>query len=221
MNDENMLNQNNENNLYNTKGPTQKMKTCKYCQMEIPKKAKICPNCRKKQSGKLKWIVIVVVIIIIIAAIAGSGDDDTDIKKTGEAGEESQQENIKKGYNVGDVVETDGYKITYISAGQYESTNEFMQPKEGYVYWQFEFKFENISDSDKTVSTLWDWECYVDNSKVDQTWVGDDSGLDATLSSGRETQGTIYFEVPEDAKSIELEYTLNTWDDDKIIFIGK
>ena len=29
-------------------------KICKHCQSEIPKKAKICPNCRKKQGGKLK-----------------------------------------------------------------------------------------------------------------------------------------------------------------------
>ena len=66
-----------------------------------------------------------------------------------------------------------------------------------------------------------DWECYADNSKVDQSWIGDDSGLDATLSSGRETQGTIYFEVPQDAQSVELEYDVNFWQSDKIIFVGK
>ena len=26
-------------------------KVCKHCQTEIPKKAKVCPNCRKKQGG--------------------------------------------------------------------------------------------------------------------------------------------------------------------------
>lgn len=26
-------------------------KVCKYCKSEIPKKAKVCPNCRKKQGG--------------------------------------------------------------------------------------------------------------------------------------------------------------------------
>ncbi len=28
-------------------------KKCKYCQSEIDKKAKICPNCKKKQGGSL------------------------------------------------------------------------------------------------------------------------------------------------------------------------
>lgn len=33
------------------------VKKCKHCQSDIPKKAKICPNCRKKQGGKLKFII--------------------------------------------------------------------------------------------------------------------------------------------------------------------
>ena len=50
-------------------------KVCKYCKSEIPKKAKVCPNCRKKQGGIGKWIVIAVIVIIVIAAISGGGDD--------------------------------------------------------------------------------------------------------------------------------------------------
>ena len=68
---------------------------------------------------------------------------------------------------------------------------------------------------------MMDWECYADNSKVDQTWIADDNGLDATLSAGREAEGAVYFEVPEDAESIELEYDINFWQSDKIVFVGK
>lgn len=48
------------------------MKKCKYCQTEIDSKAKICPNCKKKQ-GKPKWLIVLIVIIaiMIIAAVAG------------------------------------------------------------------------------------------------------------------------------------------------------
>lgn len=52
------------------------MKTCKYCKSEINDKAKVCPNCRKKQSSKGKFIAILIVAIIIIAALGSSGDDD-------------------------------------------------------------------------------------------------------------------------------------------------
>lgn len=47
-------------------------KLCKHCKTEISKKAKVCPQCRKKQSGIGKWIVIAIVIFILIGAL-GSG----------------------------------------------------------------------------------------------------------------------------------------------------
>ena len=43
-------------------------KKCKHCQTDIPKKAKVCPNCKKKQGGKLKTVFIVILIIGIIGS---------------------------------------------------------------------------------------------------------------------------------------------------------
>lgn len=56
----------------------QKTKTCKHCKTEIPSGAKVCPNCRKKQGGVLKWVIIAIVAIGIIGAAAGSGSSDSD-----------------------------------------------------------------------------------------------------------------------------------------------
>ena len=64
------------------KRETNETKICKHCKTEIPAGAKICPNCRKKQGGKLKWIIIAVVAIGIICAAAGGNDDSsTETKK--------------------------------------------------------------------------------------------------------------------------------------------
>lgn len=66
-----------------------------------------------------------------------------------------------------------------------------------------------------------DWECHADNSKIDQSWIDDDNGLDAALSSGRTTQEAVFFEVPVGAQSIELEYLINFLQSDRLVFVGK
>lgn len=55
---------------------TNETKICKHCQTEIPKKAKICPNCRKKQ-GKKGWLIIAAVVVVIIIAVTSIGNGDT------------------------------------------------------------------------------------------------------------------------------------------------
>ncbi|MBQ7147871.1 MAG: hypothetical protein IJR96_03870 [Pseudobutyrivibrio sp.] len=52
-------------------------KICKYCKTDIPKDAKICPNCRKKQKGKLGIIIAVVIVLLLIGCVAGSGSDSS------------------------------------------------------------------------------------------------------------------------------------------------
>ena len=54
-------------------------KKCKHCQSDIPKKANVCPVCRRKQGGKLKWVFLVIFIIIVLPFVGGgkgSGEKD-------------------------------------------------------------------------------------------------------------------------------------------------
>lgn len=52
------------------------MKKCKYCKSEIDKKAKICPNCRKKQSNSLIRILCIIIGIIVICVGISSLSND-------------------------------------------------------------------------------------------------------------------------------------------------
>lgn len=73
-----------ETNQQETIGSIQN-KQCKHCKMEIPKDAKVCPHCRKKQGGKGKWIIIGVVVVLILLGAAGgdSGKSESpDITET-------------------------------------------------------------------------------------------------------------------------------------------
>lgn len=206
----------------------EKTKLCKYCQSEISKKAKICPNCRKKQGGIGKTLAVVIFLFLIIgAASSGSesekGTDENPKKVTNEANDsdsennETNNEDVKNEFVVGDVVETSNFEISFLSSSEYNPNNEFLKPQEGYVYWRFEFEFENISDSDQTVSSMIDWGCYADDYDMKQSWIGEDS-LDAQLSAGKKAKGAIYFELPKEFANATLEYKTNYWNNNKVIF---
>ncbi len=119
-------------------------------------------------------------------------------------------------YTVGQTAEGD-LSITFVNCYQYDSDNEFVQPKEGYRYVTFEFEVENTSSSDHSISSF-SFQCYADGVKCDGCYVRDDD-LSATLSSGKKAVGTVSFEVPLGASVIEAEYEDNIWTSSKIIFL--
>lgn len=45
-----------------------KLRPCRHCGIMIPKKAKICPNCKLPQKRKFGWILVMLLLIVIIAA---------------------------------------------------------------------------------------------------------------------------------------------------------
>lgn len=105
-------------------------KKCKYCQSEIDKKAKICPNCRKKQ-GMPKWLIaIIVVVVIAIFASAGGGSEESGNANNGGSGTNTQKVE-KFTYNV-----TNEYQDTF--SYYIEGTVKNNKDKD-YSYVQIEF----------------------------------------------------------------------------------
>ena len=135
---------------------------------------------------------------------------------------EDETTKVTKPSNVfapGETVTTDKFKIKFISCELYTDYKSYQEPDKGYVYYRFEFEFENISKNDQSVSS-WDFECYTDDYSVEDSYVGDDI-LNASLSAGKKTKGALYYIVPENAKKIELEYEIDYWRDKKIVFISE
>lgn len=84
-------------------------------------------------------------------------------------------------------------------------------------YIVIEVTFTNNAKTDRYVSSI-DFQCYADDSICDEKYgLDSDSFIGTSLSSGRKTSGRIYYEVPEDAQSIELEYETDFWTDHKEI----
>ncbi len=119
-------------------------------------------------------------------------------------------------YSVGDIIEVGDLVITYVSCEADESDNMFIEPKDGYHFITLTFEFENNGDSDEYISYL-DFDGYADGVACDQSYYRDDN-LSATISSGHKANGTITFEVPDDATTVEAEFLTNYWTSNRVVF---
>lgn len=181
---------------------------------------------KKQSKGKsITGIVLSSIAILFFVFSFSEVEESTETGKipttenteTQDENSNADEDNI---VNVGEYIQTDEIKISFLSAEDFDSSNEFIEPKEGYKFFRVEFEFENVGESDFVVSSMMDWNCYADDYSMEQTWFADDV-LDATISSGKKAKGAIYFEVPVNAESITVEYITNLWTEDKIIFIAK
>lgn len=159
-------------------------KLCKYCKTEIPAGAKICPNCKKKQGGAVKWIVIVVVVLVLISAATGGGDkgesqqasnsnSDTSATQTsGSAGESQDTKETEK--------ESEA-PIEYISVTATELSdalsNNAMKAQNDYgeKYLEISGKLGNIDSSGKYIAIdsdkdfdLTNIQCYIKSDEQKQ-----------------------------------------------------
>ncbi len=118
--------------------------------------------------------------------------------------------------SVGQVYGTGDLKISYLNCDEFVSENPNIQPAEGNKFVYCEFEFENTSLGDKYISSL-DFEGYADGADC-QACYGMVNDLSAILISGGSTVGTICFEVPKDAVTIEFEYILDSWNSERVVF---
>lgn len=211
-------------------------KLCKHCKTEIPAGAKVCPHCRKKQGGKLKIILIVIVVICIIGALAGGGDEDepkkvdnqqdnktttTATSKGTSKSTESQEENTdNKAYTIGDTIDDNGLLITLVSCDEYVSENEFITPEEGNKYIKINFEIQNNSEKTENISSYVSFSAYADDYSIEQTYVdSSEKTLDGEVASGKKMNGSIFYEIPNDTKTLQVDYISNFWTDRRTTFV--
>lgn len=194
-----------------------------------------------------KWILIVVGVIVAIGIIGNAGKNDSNTPSTSletsatentekqadknknkdNASSTTNNESVNKNtdtdnvFNVGDVLDTGKLKITFQKAEDFTDVKEHFQPAEGNKVVRAYFIVENISSSDQSISSF-NFDCYADGSSAEEyIWNSDDMLDTTTLSSGRKTKGYVYYEVPADAESIEIEYETSYWTQEKAIFVVK
>lgn len=222
-------------------------KLCKHCKTEIPKKAKVCPNCRKKQSGIGKWILILVVVFILFGAASTGekkpkkvepekvesteengkeekrkGKNNSDQKTAEETETQPEETEEKSTFGIGETAELNDIQVTMLD--YYESQgSEYNKPTEGYEFVMAEFEIANNSDKELHVSSVMSFEGYADDYALNYSFsaaLAKDGAnqLDGTVAPGKKMNGVIGYEVPVDWKNLEIHFTDNVWSSSKFKF---
>ncbi len=132
------------------------MKKCKHCQTEIDDKAKVCPNCKKKQ-GLPTWLIVIIVIILIVVIVSAlPGEEEDKQEQTGTTEPKKTELELLKGHK--------GYADEYGTFYYIEGTVKNNTDKD-YSYVDIEF---NVYD--KNGNNL--GSCYDNNSNLEAngTW---------------------------------------------------
>ena len=164
---------------------------------------------------------IVAIIIFIFAALVFEGDDSDQPKKVEKSQDEEMLDDETEEstyssddyFTLGDSVETNDLIITFSSAKLTLDDVAYQSPDDGDAFMKLDFEFENISDEDQDISG-YDFSAYADDYAVDYI----DSTFDATLSPGKKTKGSIYFEVPIDTNVFDTEYSTSYYGNSKVKF---
>lgn len=211
-------------------------KVCKHCKTEIPYGAKVCPQCRKKQGGVLKWVIIAIVVIGIIGAAAGGGDDkptkvgDNTPSSAGNNSNETQQNNAESSseeeketvFRKGEIAELNGVQVTLTDYK--ESTgSEYNKPTDGNVFLMAEFEIANNTEKELAISSALSFDAYADDYALNFSFSAlmekEGNQLDGTIAAGKKLKGWIGWEVPADYQNVEIHFTDNVWSSDKFVFV--
>ena len=189
----------------------------------------------KKPFYKKAWFWAIILIVIIGAGAGASGGSDKRAKIDNSGATESTNSGSAKAttaaateapqdtkVKVGGTFETNGLKIKVVDANTDFTLEDddygLHDPGEGKKLISVSFDYENISDDDVYVGTT-DFKCYADNAECDNEYISkEDDFINTNLSPGRTVSFTLFFKVPTDAKSIELEYSGTfSFDSEKVV----
>lgn len=119
-------------------------------------------------------------------------------------------------HTVGEVIESSGFEIEYLSFDKRDELTDGYVAKDGYDYYVFEFEFKNISDTEKHVY-YGCFGCYADGVWVEQTYNYDGIIKGNLVDNGDKTKGTVAFMVPENAKLVEMIFQYRV-EDERLVF---
>lgn len=166
----------------------------------------------------LSTIALVICILIVVAAVTiYTNASETILSNTSSTLEDLLPLNQTR--NVGESATLDDIKVTLVSVDtDFEDYYSYAFVDEDCNILQANFEFENVGDYSEYVSYS-NFKCFADKFSCDSFYSVEGSYFYETIEEGKKARGTVYFEIPKDADSIEIEYDGNSYDNSKITFI--
>jgi len=195
---------------------------------------------KKKKKHTVLYILLAVVVLFVIIGVANSGKtthssktsstNQSESSKSSSDKSDSSKKGNKKELAVGDSFEESNMKMTVdniefdwqVPSTDNEFTDAMYKPKDGFTYVKMDVTMENTGDSDKTASFT-DFKLYADDNPYTERWGMAQFGVNpngseiAQLSAGRKMQFSLFWQVPVNATSVEVEYAPSFWSNEKIL----
>lgn len=173
---------------------------------------------KPKKALYKKWQFWLVVLIVIVA-IASQAKGNTPVKVGGsDDSSNSQKVDEKTTFKVGDVIAFDKKEVIVKSVVRnFDTGNQFMQPKSGKEYVKVSVYIENKSDSEASYNTF-DWKIEDSDGAIESQifWSDDDSLGSGKLAKGGKKTGSVIFEVPK-GSALKLHYEPSFWSSKKVV----
>lgn len=168
-------------------------------------------------------VLFIIFWVVIMASIGANTENiiSNEIDNFNNKVDDSNKNNANEKCSVGEVFEDDYLRVKYETLNEnFMDYSKYATIKEGYKIIAASFDFENVSDTNQLAS-YFRFNCYADGYDCSYFYSTEDATFSADLSPSMKSKGTVYFEVPVDAKEIVIEYESNAWSDKKAKFIVK
>lgn len=122
-------------------------------------------------------------------------------------------------YKIGDSAKS-GNLIFTVNSARIDEGDEFIKPDEGNIYYIVDVTVENTGDKTETVSSLLMFKLFDSDGYNYTSTIGPDTKgqVDGDLSAGRKLRGELVFEIPKNAKGLELEIYPDVFGNNQIVF---
>ena len=178
---------------------------CQKCGSEY--EGSVCPNgcnnsgtAKKKPIYKRWWFWLIIAIVVVSVASSGGEEtsvpDETGVKSENVSANTDASETtaameatteatvVDPYYHVGDTIEANGLKINIVSIEKWESSNQFIQPEDGYQYFRVFISAENTSSADRYLSSF-EFTANSIEFKMSLSLIPPNTILPASKASGR------------------------------------